>query len=233
MKKSNCKKRLTAVAVLFAVIASLGFAVVPIVVYGQLFELELPKIAVTSWIFTTIGKMFFPVVCALMFAILLVFSVLAVARKKSAAFIVIDILLLAATTVFFGALTYGYYQMERYLYAMVCAGLTICAFVAFVLSFAALCCKGKQHEAVEEQAKVAVQQDVADEVQETSGEQAQELAQCDCDEPCQQAADCVEEAAQPNEVTQRQLARLKTLLDKGVINQSQYEKLVDQFTNNK
>ena len=99
-------------------------------------------------------------------------------------------------------------------------------------------------ETAQETAPIAVEEaanQVAEEVieetaqevatQEATDEPVQELAQCD--EPCQQPSPVVQEEAQPSEATQRQLARLKTLLDKGVINQSQYEKLVDQFTNNK
>ncbi len=219
MKKSNCKRRLVAAAGLFGRLASLGYALVPIVVYGQLFELELPKIAITKWVFTALGRMLFPVACANMFTMLLVFMVLAATRKNNTAFIVVDHILLAVTTAFFAALTYGYYKMELSIYTYVSAGLTICAFVAFVLNFVALRCKDRPAKAC------------AEECQSTETD-TQPLPQS-VEEQAQQPEPQQEDATEPavDAVTQRQLARLQTLLDKGVINQNQYEKLVAQFTN--
>ena len=167
MKKSNCKRRLVAAAGLFGRLASLGYALVPIVVYGQLFEFNLPKIAVTKWVFTALGRTLFPVACAGMFTMLLLFMVLASTRKRNTAFLIFDNVLLAATTAFFAALAYGYYKMELLLYAMVTAGLTICALVAFVLNFAALGRKDLDAKCCTQESQPDDQQTVQESVQDS------------------------------------------------------------------
>lgn len=241
MKKSNCKGRLLGIAGMFIAIATLGFAYASIAVASGWFPFKLPGSGLTNiFMDEKIAALFVPA-CSFVFTLVDAVALWAASRKKTFP-VLLSILLLAGVGFVYAELTYNYYLVQLQTYAIVTAVLTVLVAIAFLLSLVALFVKAPAAAAVQEPAQAQQDEAVAEEVieetaeevaaQESTDEPAQELAQCDCDEPCQQVADCVEESAQQSEVTLRQLARLKSLLDKGVINQSQYEKLVDQFTNN-
>ena len=240
MKKPNCKGRLLGIAGMFIAIATLGFAYASIAVASGWFPFKLPGSGLTN-IFKDekIAALFVPA-CSFVFTLVDAVALWAASRKKTFP-VLLSILLLAGVGFVYAELTYNYYLVQLQTYAIVTAVLTVLVAVAFLLSLVALFVKATAAAAVQEPAQAQQDEAVAEEVieetaeevatQQSTDEPAQELAQCD--ESCQQPSPVVQEEAQQSEVTLRQLARLKSLLDKGVINQSQYEKLVDQFTNNK
>lgn len=260
MKKSNCKGRLLGIAGMCIAIATLGFAYASIAVASGWFPFKLPGSGLTNiFMDEKIAALFVPA-CAFVFTLVDAVALWAASRKKTFP-VLLSILLLAGIGFVYAELTYNYYLVHLQTYSIVTAVLTVLVAIAFLLSLVALFVKApavaaaqvpaqaeqescQVEETAQETAPIVVEEaanQVAEAVieataqevatQESTDEPAQELAQCD--EPCQQPSPVVQEEAQPSEATQRQLARLKTLLDKGVINQSQYEKLVDQFTNNK
>lgn len=240
MKKSNCKGRLLGIAGMCIAIATLGFAYASIAVASGWFPFKLPGSGLTNiFMDEKIAALFVPA-CAFVFTLVDAVALWAASRKKTFP-VLLSILLLAGVGFVYAELTYNYYLVQLQTYSIVTAVLTVLVAIAFLLSLGALFVKApavaaaqvpaqpQQDEAVAEEVVEETAQEVA--TQESTDEPAQELAQCD--EPCQQPSQVAQEEVQLSEATQRQLARLKTLLDKGVINQSQYEKLVDQFTNNK
>lgn len=240
MKKANCKGRLLGIAGMFIAIAALGFVYASIAVASGWFPFKLPGSGLTNiFMDEKIAALFVPA-CAFVFTLVDAVALWAASRKKTFP-VLLSILLLAGVGFVYAELTYNYYLVQLQTYAIVTAVLTVLVAIAFLLSLVALFVKAPATPAAQEPAQAQQDEAVAEEVieetaqevatQEATDEPAQELAQCD--EPCQQPSPVAQEEAQPSEATQRQLARLKTLLDKGVINQSQYEKLVDQFTNNK
>jgi len=224
MKKS-VKSRLTGVSMLFAVVPALVFAFLLVVTSARLMEIALPSGGVTRLFLKPGGSLLVLPSFAAAFTVLLGLPMLALARKKPNLWLVLDLLALAGVGYVSGEACYFYYHDGATYHALVTAVMTVTCLVAFVLAVAALCCKSnKQSVACTSQAEPQQEphQVIDDTVQQDAVANESPSVQDDAQQP-----------QQLDVVTQRQLARLKTLLDKGAINQSQYEKLVDQFTNNK
>ena len=247
MKKSNCKGRLLGIAGMCIAIATLGFAYASIAVASGWFPFKLPGSGLTNiFMDEKIAALFVPA-CSLVFTLVDAVALWAASRKKTFP-VLLSILLLAGVGFVYAELTYNYYLVQLQTYSIVTAVLTVLVAIAFLLSLVALFVKAP----AEATAQVPAQPQQDDQDQQVASAQAGEVAEEVVAEEVTQeiahevvAEEVVEEVekqpeqqsetqpAQPavDAVTQRQLARLKTLLDKGVINQSQYDKLVEQFTN--
>ena len=233
MKKSNCKGRLLGIAGMFIAIATLGFDYASIAVASGWFPFKLPGSGLTNiFMDEKIAALFVPA-CGFVFTLVDAVALWAASRKKTFP-VLLSILLLAGVGFVYAELTYNYYLVQLQTYAIVTAVLTVLVAIAFLLSLVALFVKAPAAAAVQEPAQAQQDEAVAEEVEKPVDQptQPQEVAPTESNQQQdEEVANQDEQAA--DAVTQRQLARLQTLLNKGVINQSQYEKLVAQFTNNK
>ena len=216
MKKSNSKKRILAVAGMFATLAALGFAYVGVVVVSGWVDFMLPGGGLTSLILNEQTAMLFGPACCALFTLMLIVALWTASRAKAFP-ILVNILILAGVGYVYADATYYYYLANMQIYAIVVAVLTLFVAIAWLLNFVALFFKNKPCNVTNE--PISQQQEPTEETEVQQAEAQEQPAQENQDEPTYDA------------VTQRQLARLQTLLDKGVINQNQYEKLVAQFTN--
>ena len=244
MKKSNCKGRLLGIAGMCIAIATLGFAYASIAVASGWFPFKLPGSGLTNiFMDEKIAALFVPA-CSFVFTLVDAVALWAASRKKTFQ-VLLSILLLAGVGFVYAELTYNYYLVQLQTYFIVTAVLTVLVAIAFLLSLVALFVKAPATPAAQvpaqpqqddqDQQVVSAQagEEVVEEV--VAEEVTQEIAHEEVAEEVENQPEQQSETqpAQPavDAVTQRQLARLKALLDKGVINQSQYDKLVEQFTN--
>ena len=230
MKKRNCKNRLMGVAIAISMLVALGLLGVVAVLTLELINFVWPTTGLATFFKDGIGSALCMPILSVVATLLMLFAIFAYPRKSNSAWVALNILLLAGVTFVLGEVAYRYYLDAQNFYAICSALLTLLAFVSFVLNFVALFVKpAKPVEETSDQLVNETQpelQPVVEEVIEPTPV-VEEVAPAVADQPA------VEQPIKPvDAVTQRQLARLKTLLEKGVINQNQYEKLVEQFTNN-